>query len=292
MTSRPGEETVDAEPTRAPVMPEDVDETTPNAARVYDYLLGGNHNFVADRAMGDQVLRAFPPARRGAMQNREWLRRVVVDALAAGVRQFLDIGSGVPTMGNIHEIIRHHLPEHERATVVYVDYEAVAVHHSRLILERDDATGWATIVQQDLRHPAAILDHPETSRLIDFAEPVLLLMLSVLHLVGPDDQPGELLAEYRARLAPGSRLAISHGTLPEQVPAGPDEVRSLARNTTNPLWARDRTEIRGFFGDWSLLHYPDLVHPPDWLPEPDTELTPDDVAARPLMWCGVAERRS
>jgi hypothetical protein len=271
-------------------MPEGVDDTTPNAARIYDYFLGGNHNFAVDRAMGDQVLQAFPPARRGAMQNRAWLRRVVLDGLHAGIRQFLDIGSGVPTMGNVHEIVRADLPAGERATVVYVDYEAIAAQYSQQILERDRATGWATIIQQDLRRPHAILDHPETTRLIDFAEPVLVLMLAVLHLVGPDDHPDDLLATYRAELASGSRLAISHGAAPEQAMQDTEQVASLARDTTNPLWARNRAEVRAFFGDWPLLHYPDLVHPPDWLPEPDTELTPDDIAVRPHMWCGVARR--
>jgi hypothetical protein len=281
---------VEPHPTRAPVMPEGVDDTTPNAARIYDYFLGGDHNFLVDRKMGDEVLRSFPPARRGAMQNRAWLRRVVLDGLDAGIRQFLDIGSGVPTMGNVHETVQANLPAGDRATVVYVDYEAVAAHHSQQILERDQATGWAAIIQQDLRHPHAILDHPETTRLIDFAEPVMVLMLAVLHLVGPDDHPADLLAEYRSELAAGSRLAISHGTFPEQGELDSEYVASLARNTTNPLWTRGRDEIRTFFGDWPLLHYPDLVHPPDWLPEPDTELTPDDIVTRPLVWCGVAQR--
>ncbi|HEX5117246.1 MAG TPA: SAM-dependent methyltransferase [Pseudonocardiaceae bacterium] len=277
---------------RAPAMPQDVDEKTPNAARVYDYYLGGEHNFTADRELGDKVAQAFPVIRATAMLNRAWLRRVVVDALAAGVRQFLDIGSGVPTMGNVHEIVRAVLPDGERATVVYVDYEAVAVQHSRIVLERDGATGWAAIVQEDLRHPDAILDHPDTARLIDFDRPVCLMLVSVLHFVGPDDQPDELLEAYRGRLAPGSRLAISHGTVDSLDPDDPQQgrVTALYRNSSNPTWSRSRDQIRPWFGDWPLLHYPDLVHPADWLPEPDVELTDDERAARPYMWCAVAEK--
>ena len=278
---------------RAPAMPQDVDEKTPNAARVYDYFLGGEHNFTADRELGDKAAQAFPVIRQTAMLNRAWLRRVVVDALDAGVRQFLDVGSGVPTMGNVHEIVRAGLPPGERATVVYVDYEAVAVQHSRIVLERGGATDWAAIVQEDLRNPDAILGHPDTLRLIDFSRPVCLLMVSVLHFIGPDDQPDELLDTYRARLAPGSRLAISHGT----VDVGRDEtaherVTALYRNSSNPAWDRTRDEIRVWFGDWKLLHYPDLVHPADWLPEPDAELTEDELIARPFMWCAVAEKAS
>ncbi|HKN95975.1 MAG TPA: SAM-dependent methyltransferase [Pseudonocardiaceae bacterium] len=280
---------VRTQPTRAPAMPEDVDDTTPNAARIYDYLLGGNHNFAVDRELAERMVRAFPPARNAAMLNRAWLRRVVVDALDAGIRQFLDVGSGVPAMGTVHEIIRSHLPATDRATVVYVDYEAVAVQHSRMILDRDQATDWATIVQQDLRRPHTILKHPETTRLIDFTRPVMVLMLAVLHLVGPDDRPHALMATYRAALAPGSRLAISHGTIPDHH-TDPHQVVALARNSTNPVWPRDRDQVRAFFGDWPLVHYPDLVHPPDWLPEPHGELTADEMAGRPLIWCGVAER--
>lgn len=277
---------------RAPAMPQDIDEKTPNAARVYDYYLGGEHNFAADRELGEQVAEVFPVIRQFAMLNRAWLRRVVLDALAAGIRQFLDVGSGVPTMGNVHEIVRTGLAPGDRATVVYVDYESVAVHHSRIVLERHGATDWATIVQEDLRNPKGILDHPETTRLIDFSRPVCLLMVSVLHFLGPDDGPDQLLDTYRSRLAPGSRLAISHGTVDNVEPGSPvyERMTTLYRGSSNPAWMRGKDEIQRWFGDWSLLHYPDLVFPSDWLPEPDTELTEDELTARPHMWCAVAEK--
>ncbi|HEX3648799.1 MAG TPA: SAM-dependent methyltransferase [Pseudonocardiaceae bacterium] len=277
---------------RAPAMPQDIDEKTPNAARVYDYYLGGEHNFTVDRELGDRVAQTFPVIRQTAMLNRAWLRRVVVDALESGVRQFLDIGSGVPTMGNVHEIVLSLLPAGERATVVYVDYEAVAVHHSRIVLERDGATGWAAIVQEDLRNPDGVFGHPETTRLIDFGRPVCLLMVSVLHFLGPDDGPARLLDTYRSRLAPGSRLAISHGTVDSLDPGDPlqERMTALYRGSSNPTWMRGRAEIRAWFGDWPLLYYPDVVPLSDWLPEPDLELTEDEQTARPFMWCGVAEK--
>jgi hypothetical protein len=278
---------------RAPALPPDIDEHTPNAARMYDYFLGGAHNFTADRELGDEVLAAFPAAREFARHNRAWLRRVVRDALAAGVRQFLDIGSGMPTMGNVHEIVRGAIPPGERATVVYVDYEPVAVQHSRIILDRDAAAGWATVVQEDLRDPSAVLGNPETSRLIDLDQPVLLMMIFILHFVGPADQPADLVACYRDRLAPGSRLAISHGSteiVARDNPTDADRVRALYQNSSNPIWPRDRDEIRGWFGGWPLLYYPDLVHLPDWRPEPNPEPTPADREARQLTWCGVATK--
>ncbi len=274
-------------------MSEDVDETIPSAARMYDYFLGGDHNFAVDRELGRKVSATFPLVHRLAMQNRAWLQRVVADMLDAGIRQFLDIGSGVPTMGNVHEIVRAHLPEGERATVVYVDYEAVAVQYSRIVLEQDGATEWATIIQEDLRNPGAILDHPDTNRLIDFNRPVGLMIISVLPFVGPDDRPGQLLTTYRDRLAPGSRLAISHGSLQDtdDTPAQRlGQVGTLYQKTSNPAWARDVEEIREFFGDWTMLHYADLVHLIDWLPEPEGEPAPEDIEARQFTWCGVAEK--
>lgn len=280
-------------PRRAPAMPKDVDEKTPNAARMYDYFLGGEHNFAADRELGQQIAKAFPVVHRSAMLNRTWMRRVVIDSLNAGIRQFLDIGSGVPTMGNVHEIVRENLPRGERASVVYVDYESVAVHHSRNVLAQDDAEDWAAIVQHDLRDPDAIFDDLATRRLIDFSQPVSLMMIFILHFIGPDDHPERLMDIYRSRMASGSRLSISHGTIDGVERSGTPQAaqaESLYRNTSNPVWGRGRDEIMSWFGDWNLLYYPDLVHLPDWRPEPGIELTAEDLAARPYIWCGAAEK--
>jgi S-adenosyl methyltransferase len=282
-----------ADPLRsAPAMALDVDETVPNAARVYDYLLGGYHNFAVDRELAEKMIAGFPLVKQGALNNRAWVNRVVIDSLDAGVRQFLDIGSGVPTVGNVHEIVRDHLPEGESATVVYVDYEPVAAHHAHLILQREGVTDWAGIVQEDLRHPDAIFDHPDTTRLIDRTRPVALLMVALLHFLGPDDHPDELLATYRDRLAPGSRLAINHlaSGHTEETATEAEHLRTMTRNSSNPTWWRSRDEIRSFFGDWHLLHYPDLTSITDWLPEPDYEITEADIELRPFGWCGVAEK--
>jgi hypothetical protein len=274
-------------------MAPDVDENMPNAARMYDYFLGGAHNFTADRELGDKLLETFPQIQHLARHNRLWMRRVVQDALDSGIRQFLDIGSGVPTMGNVHETVRNWLPSGERASVVYVDYEPVAVQHSRDILEQDGATDWAAIVPEDFRNPAGILSHPDTLRLIDFDQPVLVMMIAILHFVGPDDRPAELIEQYRARLASGSRLAINHGSIEGTDLAGHGEshaVTELYRGSSNPAWSRDRAEIRDWFGGWPLLYYPDLVYLPAWRPEPDNEPTEAELAACRYNWCAVAQK--
>jgi SAM-dependent methyltransferase len=280
------------QPRRAPAMPAEIDPETPNAARMYDYYLGGEHNFEADRQFGKKVVSTWPTSRQLAMQNRSWLRRIVVDALNAGIRQFLDLGSGVPTMGNVHETVRNNLPEGEQARVVYVDYEPVAAEHSRQVLERDNALDWAAIVQEDIREPAAVLNHSDTQRLLDFDEPISLQMVAVLPFLGPDDHPDQLVDTYRRALAPGSRLSISQVSLDGADPEDAAQVRRVTdsyQDTPNPFWLRDRPEIEAWFGGWPMVE-PGLVRLTDWKPEPDTELTTSDLDARPFCWCGVATK--
>ncbi|PRX43894.1 S-adenosyl methyltransferase [Prauserella shujinwangii] len=274
----------------APEAPSGVDTERPSAARVYDWYLGGNQNWAVDREFGRRIERTFPPIKELATQNRRFLGRLVRAALDAGIRQFLDLGSGVPTVGNVHEIVRGHLPEGEHASVVYVDYEPVAVAHATVILERDGATDWAGIVQADLRDPAAVLDHAETRRLLDFAEPVCVLMIAVLHFVGDDEDPTGLVRRYRERLAPGSWLAISHMTGELATGEQAEQLRrfvDMYRGTSNPIWLRDRGELEPLYGGWPLVE-PGFVHPADW--RPDVELNGLQLRARPFGWCGVAER--
>ncbi|WP_158880546.1 SAM-dependent methyltransferase [Amycolatopsis anabasis] len=274
----------------APAMPSGVDTEKPSAARMYDWYLGGTQNWAVDREFGKKVVQLWPHVREVAKQNRRFLRRAVTAALDAGIRQFVDLGSGVPTVGNVHEIVREHLPAGERATVVYVDYEPVAVAHATLILEQDEATDWATIVQEDLRAPKKIFDHAETKRLIDLDQPVCLLLIAVLHFVGGDDRPEELLERYRRRVAPGSWLALTHIACEEADEEDQAAVRRFAdayRDTSNPLWVRERDELAPWFGDWSLVE-PGITHLPDW--RPDYELTVAESTARPFAWCGVARK--
>jgi O-methyltransferase involved in polyketide biosynthesis len=274
-------------------VPVGVDIEKPSAARVYDWYLGGDQNWAVDREFGRRVEKVWPLIRPISRQNRAFMNRVVEAALDAGIRQFVDLGSGVPTAGNVHEIVRDRLPEDERAAVVYVDYEAVAAAHSTLILEREDATDWAGLAQRDIRDPVAVFDDEATRRLIDWSEPVCLLMITVLHFIGPDDDPDGLMATYRAKLAPGSWLAVTHGTCTEDAP--PEraaEVRRFVdayRDTSNPAYLRSAEEILPWFGGWPLLE-PGLTALPDWRPEQTVSAV--EAETRPFAWCAVARRPS
>jgi hypothetical protein len=274
----------------APAAPAGVDIEKPSAARIYDWYLGGDQNWAVDREFGRKAEQLWPLIKPIARQNRAWMNRVVDAALRAGIRQFIDLGSGVPTVGNVHEIIRRRLPEDDDATVVYVDYEPVAAAHSTLILERDGATDWAGLVQRDLRDSWEIFRDETTRRLIDFEEPVCVLLVSVLHFIGPDDKPDEILAKYREHVAPGSWLALSHVCCEDAPPEGVAEVRRFVdayKNTSNPAWIRTRDEILPWFADWTMIE-PGMVRLPDW--RPDHEVTETEVKARPYAWCAVAEK--
>ncbi|MFF4592686.1 SAM-dependent methyltransferase [Amycolatopsis sp. NPDC001319] len=278
------------QPAAAPKAPEGVDTEKPSAARIYDWYLGGTQNWAVDREFGRRVEQQWPLVRPGAKQNREFMNRAVRAALKAGIRQFIDLGSGVPTAGNVHEVIEAELDDDDRATVLYVDYEPVAVAHATLILEEEAATDWAGILQADMRDPNAVLRSPITREFIDFSRPVCLLMMAVLHFVGPDDDPEGLVKAYRDALAPGSWLSISQ--MSEGDGDGPalEGLRWFVeqyRKTSNPVWMRDRDDIVPFFGGWPLLE-PGIVHLPDWRPE--RELNAVEAEARPFAWCGVAEK--
>ncbi|GAA1350433.1 SAM-dependent methyltransferase [Saccharothrix algeriensis] len=260
----------------------DVDLSVPSAARAYDYFLDGAHNFAVDRAFADQVLAIAPSVPAVTKLNRSFLRRVVKFCLDQGIRQFLDLGSGIPTVGNVHEIAQQVDPA---SRVVYVDYEPVAYAHARQLLVGNP---FATIVQADIRNPSAILDHPETRRLIDFSEPVALLMVGVLLFISDEDRPGELVRTYRQHLAPGSFLAISH-IASEQ--AGPELQAEVSRlvdayaAADEHVHVRTHRDVLAWFDEGTTLVEPGLVCLPDWRPDGDQEETS---VARPLGYGGVA----
>jgi O-methyltransferase involved in polyketide biosynthesis len=275
----------------APPAPDGVDLTKPSAARMYDWYLGGAHNWAVDREFGAKAVALFPQVKDLARQNRQAMNRIVRSALDAGIRQFLDLGSGVPTVGNVHEVVRDYLPAGERASVVYVDYESVAVAHATLLLENDSATDWTGVVQADMRTVKAVLEAPATRSLINFEQPVCLLMIALLHFMGERDQPAEIVRRYQEKLAPGSWLAISHITDEKATEEQAGQVHRFAdayKNTSNPLWLRDSSELAEWFGGWPLVE-PGIVHPTDW--RPDGPLARIDEAARPFGWVGVAENR-
>lgn len=193
------------------------DEAKPaSAARIYDYFLGGTHNFPADRAAAQTMLQVLPLVPQMARTNRAFLRRAVRYLAESGVRQFLDVGSGIPTEGNVHEIVQQVEPE---ARVVYVDIDPLAVAES---LELLDGNPLATVVNADLRDPRSILSHPQVTALLDFDRPIGLVLGAVLHFV-PDETAYDVVGRLLAAMAPGSHLLISHATA-DEAPHEQDEI--------------------------------------------------------------------
>jgi len=261
--------------------PETIDVEQPSAARIYDYLLGGSHNFAADREFARQAIATMPDVPVQAHANRAFLRRAVQYLVDSGVRQFLDVGSGIPTLGNVHEVARQAAPD---ARVVYVDVDPVAVAHGRAILAGD---GYATVIQEDLRHPQRILGHPDVKAVLDLGRPVAVLLVAILHVIPDDDEPYRTVATLRDAIAPGSFLAVAHGT-DESRPDEARELQRLSRRTTTPLILRDRAAVARFFTGWDPVE-PGLVWAPQWHPD-----SPDDVGEHPELsgnLVGVGRKR-
>lgn len=263
-------------------VPQSVDVSVPSAARVYDYLLGGAHNFAVDRLMGDKAEEMMPNSRSAARLNRAFLRRAVRYMTDQGVRQFLDIGSGIPTVANVHEVAQDEAPS---SRVVYVDRDPVAVAHGELIVAGNDRVG---VLQADMRDPESILGSAEVKRLLDFDEPIGLLMLFMVHWVPDDADPQGLLKRYREALPSGSFLAISHM-------AG-DHVNEEARAVTDRMAQsggggvayRDRAEIESFFGDFELVE-PGLVKYAEWRPSGPGDIS-DDPAVNRIAFAGIGRK--
>ena len=256
-----------------------IDTSVPSGARAYDYLLGGAHNFPADREMAIQVERAVPGARHVARINRAFLARAVRFMIDQGIRQLLDLGSGIPTVGNVHEIAQREVPE---CRVVYVDKDPIAFEHSELLLTGNDR---ASAIQADIRNPEEILE--EAQRLLNFDEPVGLLLLLVLHWIPDSDEPHELMARYRDALAPGSFLAISHMTNELEEKAN-TLAGTVNRSRSDQLSPRTRKDITAFFGDFELVT-PAVVPTGVWRPDGVGDITEDpDLAA--LSLAGIARK--
>jgi hypothetical protein len=271
----------DATPGQLDWAPEGIDLGTPSVARAYDYALGGAHSFAVDREFFRAMEAVLPDARLMFRANRAFMHRAVRFMIDSGIRQFLDLGSGIPTVGNVHEIAQQTAPE---ARVVYVDIEPVAVAHSRLILAGNDR---ATAIQEDARDPDAILNHPETQALLDFDQPVGLIMAAILHAIQDRDDPHGIVARFRGVLAPGSYVAISHATA-DSHPAEARAAEQITRQTTTPGALRTRVEVLRFFTGLDLVE-PGLVWTPQWRPD-----RPEDVGDDPerlLTYAGVGRRR-
>lgn len=258
--------------------PEGLDTERPSVARLYDYFLGGTHNFAADRELARKLLRAAPNARYIVAENRAFLGRAVRFVVGEGVRQFIDLGSGIPTQENVHEIAQK---DDAEARVVYVDNDPYAVAHSRHILGGNPT---ATVIRADLRDPDGVVGHPDVAGLIDFTKPVGLLMIAVLHFVPDSDDPAGVVASFASALAPGSYLAISHATH-EAAPGAAAVVQDLYKNTTASAYTRTKVEIMRFFAGFDLVE-PGLVYLPLWRPDGKQPMHPE----RAWFYAGVGRK--
>lgn len=256
-------------------VPPGVDTKRANPARVYDYWLGGTHNFLADQDAGRAVAAVQPTVRTVIRANRAFLGRAVRFLAAARIRQFLDIGSGIPTAGNVHEIAQQAAPG---SHVVYVDIDQVAIAHSKAILAGNEN---AVIVAADLREPEKILAHEDTRSLIDFGQPVGLLLSAVLHFIADEQDPWLITRTLRDALVPGSYLLISH-VLGEEEPAVAEAGQKVYnRNVSTDIRFRSRAEILRFFDGFELVE-PGLVRPPLWRPD-----SPQDVPGDTSNFLGL-----
>jgi len=260
--------------------PPEVDTKRANVARVYDYWLGGSHNFLPDQDLARAILAVDPSIRAMARANRAFLGRAVRFLAAAGIRQFLDIGSGIPAEGNVHEVAQRAI---QGAHVVYADIDPVAVAHSKTILAGNAS---AAIIEADLREPEKILTHHTVGRLIDFSQPTALLLVAVLHVIADADDPWQIVATLRDALAPGSYLVLCHATS-ESKPTVAQAIEDVyTRSVTTGSHIRSRAEILRFFDSFDLVD-PGLVYMPQWRPE-----SPRDVPADPSkLWALVGVGR-
>jgi hypothetical protein len=253
-------------------VPLGIDTNVPSMARVYDYILGGAHNFAADRQVGSQIEKLVPGLPSVARLNRRFLGRAVNFLMDQGVRQFLDIGSGIPTVANVHEVAQERDPA---ARVVYVDKDPVAVAHSELMLVNNKN---AAIVQADMRDPEAVLSSPTVARLLRLDEPVGLLMLLMLHWVPDEDDPHKLVARYRDALPSGSFIVMTH-VAKDQIDESAGQAAAVVNRSksADQMHMRTHEQVGALFDGFKLVE-PGLVGCGEWRPD-----GPGDVADEPSM---------
>ena len=234
-----------------------IDTSRPHPARVYDYLLGGKDNYAVDREAGEALVAAAPEARAGLRANRAFMERAIRDVVGRGVRRILDIGTGLPTSPNVHEIAEQVAPG---VRVAYVDNDPIVKAHADALLGRSGQTG---VVLVDVREPAHILDHPDVRRLIDFEEPVALLLVAVLHFLSDKEEPGRVVATLRDALPAGSFLILSHATSDF---ADRRDAAAVYNQATASLNLRSRAQVEAFFEGFDLVE-PGVAQIPFWRPD-------------------------
>jgi len=257
------------------------DVSVPNVARIYDYLLGGKDNYQADRDAAEQLLTVLPEAELACRQNRRFLERVVRFLVGqCGIRQIIDIGTGLPTQGNVHQVAQEEAPA---TRVVYADYDRVVVRHAEALLARNERVA---VVHADLRTPRELITHRDMRKLIDFGQPVAVLILATLHFIADHEQPDEIIALLRSTLAPGSYLALSHITAEDVHPADSKAAQEIYASASAQAIPRTREEILRFFDDMELVP-PGLVNISAW-PAAVVQHAPE--LSKLLMYGGVARK--
>ncbi|WP_329139785.1 SAM-dependent methyltransferase [Streptomyces sp. NBC_00670] len=255
-----------------------IDTSKPHPARMYDYFLGGKDNYEVDQEAAEQFMKVAPEVRDGVRANRYFMHRAVRHVVAeGGVRQILDIGTGLPTPPNVHQIARSVAPG---TRVAYVDNDPIVSAHSRALLDQDDTS----VVLADLRDPRGVLDHPEVRRVIDFDQPVALLLVAIVHFLSEAQDPDGILATLRDALPTGSYLVLSHATgdLHED---HREDAAAVYRRATASMNLRTHARVLDFFGDYALVE-PGLVSVTDWRPD-----EPAAAGAPPIgIYGGVARK--
>ena len=282
VNTKPGDEDMAGDP---PVPP-GVDPTVPSPSRLYDYYLGGSHNFPADRAAAKRIITAMPDLPDAAWANRSFHQRAARWLAEHGIRQFLDIGSGLPTVGNTHEIVQKVATD---ARVVYVDIDPMVALISADLL---GGSATATVVTADLRDPATVLGDRDLRALIHDGEPTGLLMTAVMHFVAPGSDPWGLAARYMDALAPGSYLALSHITADRLPPRAVEEGLDVYSRATENIYVRSRDEVQRFFEDLDMVPPydggpPGVCYVGEWGAE-EPSLADSDGSR--MLYCGVGRR--
>ncbi|MEO3755362.1 SAM-dependent methyltransferase [Streptomyces sp. B6B3] len=257
-----------------------IDTTRPHPARIYDYLLGGEDNYEVDREAAERLAQ-LPDALASIRENRDFLRRATRRVVRRGVRQIIDIGTGIPTSPNTHEVARAIAPD---VRVAYVDNDPIVGAYAGATLTRAGDTGF---VLADIREPRAILEHPVVDRLIDFREPVALLLVAVLHFLDDADDPAGVVADLVRPLPPGSCLVISHGTGDFHEPEVLRRGMEIYRRATAAFHPRGHDEVVAFFDGFDLLD-PGVVQASRW--EPETPGEPPEELRRVGLYAGVGVR--
>jgi SAM-dependent methyltransferase len=254
------------------------DPEVPNVARVYDYMLGGKDNYMADRELAAKLLANAPDSAWIARQNRAFMARAVQYCAEQGIRQFLDLGSGLPTMDNVHEVAFRTGPD---ARVVYVDNDPVAVTYARALLAKSPGV---VAIEADLRCPDEVLELAASAGHLDFSQPVAVLIVAILHFVPDQENPGQILRAFIGAMAPGSYLVLSHATHDAQ-PEEADRARAIYRRASSPLVTRTHDEVAALFAGLPLVD-PGLVYTVQWRPA----YPPPDPPEAAGLYAGVARK--